>query len=210
MSDLSLTATKRIKKTTLSDSQIPAVIYGRDVDSQAITLDNSAFNHLFEQAGEATIFNLELDGENHDVLIHDFQRHPVTHNVSHVDLYVIQAGQMITVSVPLEFIGVAPVVDNNGQVVKVLHEIEVECEPRNLPSHIDVDVTTLVNVGDVIHVSDLNLGEGVIASLDPEEVVVSTAETKEIEEDEVEDSEIDLSTIEVEGQDDTEDVADDA
>ena len=188
---------------------MPGVVYGRHLDSTAISFNQADFNRLFEEVGEATIFTLTIDGETHDVLVHDFQRDPVSYQISHVDFYAVEKGQKITVSVPLEFIGEAPVEDNEGQIVKVHHELEVECEPRNLPSHIDVDLTGLTEIGDSIFIKDLKLGEGVESILDAEEVVVTTSEVKTVEEaDEEANEEMDLSSIEVEGQDNTENVAD--
>jgi len=211
MSNLSLTATKRIKKTKGEVGTLPSVVYGRHLESLPITINTAAFKKLFDEAGEATIFTLSVDGEDHDVLVHDFQRDPVSYEVSHVDFYAIEKGQKITVSVPLEFIGIAPVEDNDGQVIKVLHELEVECEPKDLPSHIDVDMTVLQNIGDSIHVSDLKLADGVDPKLDPEEVVVTTSEVKAVEEVEEEsDTEIDLSAITVEGESKDEEAEEDS
>ena len=200
MSDLSLVAKKRAKKTKLTEGDLPAVVYGRGIESTPIAINNIDFKKLFAEAGEATIFNLSVDGEDHDVLVHDFQRDPVSYAVSHVDFYAIQKGQTITVSVPLEFVGEAPIKDNpEAQLVYVLHELEVECQPKDLPSVIEVDISGVAELGDAIHVSDLKLPEGVEAVLDLEETVVSTSGVKEIEEEEEETEEIDFSEIAVEG-----------
>ena len=201
MSNLTLSAETRTRKKSLEAKNIPAVVYGRGIDATAIAVNARDFNNLFEEAGEATIFTLDVAGEPHDVLVHDFQRHPVSYEISHVDFYAIEKGQKITVAIPIEFIGESPVEDDNGQVVKVQHEIEVTCEPRNLPSHIDVDLSVLVKVGDQIHVSDLKFGPDVEPTLDPEEIVVTTSEAKEIvEEDDSDTEEVDFSEIDVEGE----------
>ena len=105
----------------------------------------------------------------------------------------------ITVEVPLEFHGEAPVEDEGGQVIKVVHELEVECDPQNLPSEIVVDLAALQQIGDSIHVSDLNLPEGVEPTLNPEDTIATASEAKEIEEEEEENAEeIDFSEIAVE------------
>ncbi len=210
MSNLSIKASTRQPKKSIAEGQLPAVVYGRDMESTAIAVDSLEFKKLFEEAGESIIFNLSVDGKDHDVLVHDFQRDPVSYELSHVDFYAIQKGQTITVSVPLVFVGEAPVKDKSDvQLVYVLHELEVECQPSDLPSELEVDISSVAELGDVIHVSELKLPEGVVPTLEPEEAVVSTSAVREVEEDTEEDSEeVDFSAIEVEGQADTESVAD--
>ena len=114
----------------------------------------------------------------------------------------------MTTTVPLEFIGEAPVEESKaGTVTKVLHEIEVTCRPSALPSHIDVDITGLVNVEDKIHISDIKAPEGVIIEGEPEDPVVVVSAAKQVSEDEEEAAgEIDMDAIEVEekGKGDTE------
>lgn len=197
MSNLVLKASKRLNKSadkTRASGGIPAIVYGRSLDPVSISINSKDFIKLFEQAGEATIFSLDIEGEQHDVLVHDYQSHPVNSTFSHVDFYAIEKGQLITVSVPLEFIGDSPVSDI-GQVAKVLYELEVECEPRNLPSQIDVDLSLLREIGDTITVSDLKIGEGVMPTLSPEEIVVTTSEAQAAEV--IVDEAVDFSTIEV-------------
>ena len=211
MSNLSLDAKKRVKKTKLDAADLPAVVYGRGMEATGVSINTIEFKKLFSEAGESTIFNLSVDGEDHDVLVHDFQRDPVSYEVSHVDFYAIEKGQTITVSVPLEFVGEAPVKDaEDAQLVYVLHELEVKCQPKDLPGEIEVDISSVAKLGDAIHISDLNLPEGVESVLDADETVVSTSAVREEEEVEEEESEeIDFSEIAVEGQKETDDVADD-
>ena len=82
-------------------------------------------------------------------------------------------------SVPLEFTGEAPAEKQGGIVVRVMHEIEVETRPRNIPQSIEVDLSSLENLDSVIKVSDIKLPEGVEAKTDADEIVVSVAEQKE-------------------------------
>ena len=202
MSKLTLKADKREStgKGSRVNGEIPAVVYGRHLDSAAISINEADFGKVFSEAGEATIITLDLAGENHEVLIHDLQRDPVSHEICHVDFYAIEAGQEITVSVPLEFIGDNNIEDIGGQISKVHHELEVTCKPADLPNHIDVDMAMLKEIGDAIHVSDLKLPNGVVSELPDDEVIVATSEAKEIVEEDDEDSgDVDLSAIEVEG-----------
>lgn len=207
MTKLSLKASKRTLNAdkTRAQGNVPGVVYGRGLESMAISINELDFNKVFEEAGEATILTLEVDGAKHDVLIHDYQRDPVAYDVCHVDFYAIEAGQEITVSVPLEFIGETDIEDKGGQIIKVHHELEVTCQPADLPNHIDVDISVLHEIGDAIHVSDLKLPGSVKPELPDDEVIVSTSEAKEMSEEDDESGEVDLSAIQVEGQSDGDD-----
>src|SRR5262245_48792605 len=113
---------------------MPAVIYGRAEESTPISVDAKTFGKVFKEAGESTVLTLKgLDGDK-QVLIHDVAFDPVTDHPIHADFYAIQKGQKVTVSVPLEFDGVAPAVkDLGGILTKVIHEIEMTIEPADLP-----------------------------------------------------------------------------
>lgn len=100
--------------------------------------------------------------KKHDVLIHDFQIDPGTDVVIHADFMAIDANTEVTVDVELEFTGVSPAVKAGiGHLEKMLHEITVEALPKDLPHNITVDISSLANVGDQIHVSDLIIPKGV-------------------------------------------------
>ena len=141
--------------------------------------------------------NLEgLDAAT-EVLIHDVAFDPAKGGVTHVDFYAIERGKELTVDVALEYVGEPPVEKTGATANKVLHEIEVTCLPRNLPSHIEVDLSVLVDEESAIHVKDLNIPEGVTVENDPEDVVVNVSEAREEEPEEV--AEVDMDAIEVEG-----------
>jgi large subunit ribosomal protein L25 len=181
--------------------RVPAVFYGKKTPSTPISINTGDFLKLWHEAGEATIFSLSIDGsEEHSALIHDVQVHPVTQEPTHVDFYVVEKGQKVTVSVPFEFIGEAPALDTyDATLVKVMHEIEIEASPSNLPSQIEVDISGLAEIDQQILVTDLKLPAGVeITEAEPEEVVVLVAAVKEEEEDDTAPTEVDLSSIEVE------------
>lgn len=199
---LKLTLTNRdTKKDTAvlrEEGILPGVFYGKSEESQAVSMNTGEFMHIWNEAGEATIIILETDAGEKNALISDVQVHPVSGDPIHVDFYVIEKGQKLTVNVPLEFVGESPVEDAGGIVVKVLHELEVESDPQSLPSEIEVDISGLIQIGDHITVGDLKLPAGVEATNDPEDIIVSTSEAREVEEEGEESSEIDLDSIEVE------------
>jgi large subunit ribosomal protein L25 len=177
------------------NGDIPAVFYGFKKDTTSISVSEKDFKKAFKVAGESSAIVLETPNGNLDVMIHDVAFNPVNGFPIHADFLVIDTNKEIEVSVPLEFIGEAPAVKGNlGSLVKVIHEIEITALPKNLPHGIEVDVSSLANVNDQIHVKDLKIPSGVTLVTDPEEVVALIAEMKE----EVEDTTpVDLSAIEV-------------
>jgi large subunit ribosomal protein L25 len=131
-----------------------------------------------------------------NTLIHDIQVNPITDEPIHADFLVIDINKAIKVNIPVEFEGVSNAVKGGlGTLVKVLHEIEIEALPKDLPHNLVVDISKLETVDDQILVSDIVLPKGVTMITPTEEVVASIALQKE----EVEESApIDLSAIEVE------------
>jgi large subunit ribosomal protein L25 len=175
---------------------VPAVFYGPKEDSTPIKIKEGDFIKLYEEAGESTIISLK-EGENeHESLIHDVQFDPITGKAIHVDFYVIEKGKKVEVSVPLNFLGVAPAEKNLGGVlVKVVHELPISALPKDLPSEIEVSLESLVDFDSQIKASDIKIGGGVELKVEPEEVIALVQEPKEEEEEPVE---MDLDSIEVE------------
>jgi large subunit ribosomal protein L25 len=176
---------------------IPAVFYGPKEATQSIKVLASEFEKAFKEAGESTVVVLEIDGNQHETLIHDVAYHPVRGNIAHVDFYVIEKGKKVQVGVELEFVGVSPAEKTlGGTLVKVMHELEIEAMPSNLPHQIEVDISSLVDFDSQIHAGDITLPNGVTLVTDSEEVIALVQEAKE-ESDEPA-AVIDISTIAVE------------
>lgn len=193
-------ATKRVEGANLDalrkGGEIPAVYYGKGSNtSTAISIPVVEFKKIWSKAGESAAVNVSVDGKAVDVLIHEVQRHPITGEPIHVDFLVIDMNKKITVSVPLEFTGVSGAVKSGlGILVKVLHEIEIEALPKDLPQNLVVDISKLATLEDNIFVSDISLPNGVALITKDTDVVASIAEQKE----EVESAPVDLASIEVE------------
>lgn len=201
---LTLEVEKRDTKTSpeavRGEGKVPAVFYGRKEEATSVAVEAGAFMRIFREAGESTIIVLEGLGEAKEALIHEVAVHPVTGAIQHVDFYVIEKGKKLHVEVPLEFVGESSAVkDLGGMVVKVLHELEIEALPKDLPHEIVVDISGLVDFESQITVADLPLPEGVTALLDGEEIIAMVSEPKEEEEEEEEETEIDMDSIEVAG-----------
>jgi large subunit ribosomal protein L25 len=153
--------------------KIPAVLYGPQEDAASIAIDAKEFAQLWRDAGESTIVILSGVGDDKEALIKSVQWHPITDEPVHVDFYVIERGKKLTVSVPLEFIGEAPAEKLNGNVNKIMHELEIEVRPSDIPQHIDVDLTKLTDLNSVITVADLQLPDSAEPALEPTEAVAS-------------------------------------
>lgn len=196
---LTLKVEKRDPKSSLSEirkaGKMPAVFYGKKEASTPIMISYSDFEKTLKEAGESTIINLNGDGIDVDVLIHEIDNDPVTDKPRHADFYAIEKGKKIEIDVPLEFVGVAPAVKTLGGVlVKVMHEIKIEALPKDLPQKIEVDISSLNTFEDVIIAKNLKLPNGVEIKENGEEVVVSVYEPKD---EVVESASVDLSAIEV-------------
>jgi large subunit ribosomal protein L25 len=177
--------------------KIPAVFYGKKEASTPISIAAVDFAKTYRAAGESTVVVLKGDDIEVESLIHDIDLHPVTGKPLHADFYVFEKGKKIKVGVPIEFVGVAPAIKElGGSLIKVLHDIEIEALPKDLPHKIEVDISTLVDFKSSIKAGDIKLPRGVELAIKPDDIVASAAEPKaEIEEPT---APVDLNAIEVE------------
>ncbi len=178
------------------NGQLPAVFYGAGQKTTSIVLDERDFEKILKKAGESTTVTLKSDGGEISSLIHDIQRDPVNGKPIHVDFLAIDVNKVIRVGVPLEFIGNSNAIKAGGILVKVLHEIEIEALPKDLPQKIEVDISKLVTAEDNVLVSDLIMPTGVKAITKEIEVVAAISIPQE--EKAEESAPADLSAIEVE------------
>lgn len=141
--------------------QIPAVIYGAGEPAVAVAVDpKQILRILHSESGHNTIFDLEVVGSSKTkAMIVDWQFEPIKSSLIHIDLKRIALDKVIRVSVPVQLQGVPMGVKTQGGILdQVVREVEVECLPNDIPSHIDVDVTGLAIHG-VVRVADLPHGD---------------------------------------------------
>jgi large subunit ribosomal protein L25 len=137
--------------------KIPAVVYGAGQDAVAVAVDPKVITKiLHSESGHNTIFDLNVEGATVvKAMIVDWQHEPIKGKLLHIDLKRIAMDKMMRVSVPIQLIGVPAGVKTQGGILEhVMREVEVECLPNDIPSHLDVDISSLELHG-VIHVSDL-------------------------------------------------------
>jgi large subunit ribosomal protein L25 len=189
-----------------NEGNIPAVVYGMGVEPVAVTVPALDFAKVLKTAGETSTITVSLDGKNIMALIHDVQYDPVSSAIIHADLFAISEDRPVTVSVPLIFEGISPAVKSNvGNLVKVLHELEIEVLPKYLPHDLKIDISVLDSAGAQILVSDISLPETATSTLDGDEVVALIASQQEESEEPTES--IDFSAIAVQKKGKKEEVA---
>jgi len=145
---------------------IPAIIYGGRNKPQPLQVSARDVNAMLSHAsGENILVELEIDGEesNRSALVQEIQHSPVGGDILHIDFHAVSMDEKIHAEVPLEAIGIANGVKNFGGLLEQsLRTLAVECLPRDLPDRITVDVSNL-NIGDSIHVRDIQMPDGVTA-----------------------------------------------
>ncbi|SFQ16479.1 50S ribosomal protein L25/general stress protein Ctc [Pseudomonas borbori] len=160
-SDLGKGASRRLRRNV---AMVPAVIYGGEKAPQSISLLAKELAKLLEnEASFSHVLTLNVAGSNESVLIKALQRHPAKGYVMHADFIRVVAGQKLTAHVPLHFLNQETSVGvktQGGEVSHTLVEVEVSCLPKDLPEFIEVDMAA-VEVGQIVHLSDLKLPQGV-------------------------------------------------
>ncbi len=179
-----LEAAKRGKKSKGDGKTIPAVLYGRGIESLPVWVGIKDFQELHAQVGESTVFKLSLgEEEGRNVIIKEIQRNVLDGCPIHVDFYQVRMDEEIEAMVEVEFIGESPAVKELGGVlVKNIDEMEVKCLPADLPPKIIVDVSGLKTFEDYIHVKDLGVLDKVELLIDPETVVAMVSPPRSEEE----------------------------
>jgi large subunit ribosomal protein L25 len=148
--------TKNHARRVRREGRIPGVVYGAGKDALPVSVDpRHVLRILHSDSGHNTIFDLALGGERTKAMIVDWQYEPIKGHLLHIDLKRIAMDKALRVNVPIVLQGVPEGVKTEGGILEqMLREVEVECLPGDIPSHIDVDVTSLT-FGKVLRVSDL-------------------------------------------------------
>jgi large subunit ribosomal protein L25 len=153
-------ASRRLRRASF----VPAVVYGAGKAPESIQIEhNTILLAAKNESFFSSIINLNVDGAVQKVLVRDWQKHPFKQQMMHMDFQRIRAGEKLHTSIPLHFIGQeqSPAAKTSGVVVSHnITEIEVACLAEALPEYIDVDLSS-IDQGDMIHLSELNLPEGV-------------------------------------------------
>ena len=193
--DVGKGASRRLRRL---QNEIPAIIYGAGKEPASITMRHDDMLHAVEnEAFFSSIIDLNVDGQKESVVIKDLQRHPAKPVILHADFLRVLADVALTVNVPVHLLNEEKCIgvkSENGQIIIAMHELQISCLPKDLPEYIELDMLE-VHVGDTLHITDLNLPEGVTSvdlsqGEENDHPVVSVSEIREqvIEEPEVEEA----------------------
>lgn len=203
MEEITLKASKRIVtgkqvKALRREGLLPAVVYGRRIESIPISLDMREASRILEKAASSALIVLDVDGEQYYTLVREKQRNPVLGTFRHIDFQAVSLTEKVRANVAIQLIGEAPAVDMYfGILVSNLEQLSVESLPKNLPERIEVDLGSLQEIGDAIFVRDLTLPKGVEVLDDPNEIVVVVTASVQEEEIEAEEAAIEPSEPEL-------------
>ncbi len=164
---------KGVARKLRAAGRVPGVLYGQGVESVALSVDaREMFRVLHGGAGANALVDLVVDGQDHLAMAREIQRDHVHNTLLHIDFLAVSRTETITTSVPVVETGEAAGVKEGGVVEHHLREVTVECFPQDVPDQIEVDVTD-IELGGMVHVSDLMAPEGVLIVTSVEDAVLS-------------------------------------
>lgn len=179
---------KKVKKLR-RENIIPANIFGKGIKSQNIQVAEKEFLTAYKQAGETSIIELNVEGSKSSspVLVSNLHTHPVSGGVLHIDFHQVDLKEKVTATVPVELIGESPAVKELGGVLfSPVSELEVSALPMDIPSKVELDTSSLVEIGNTLTLKDLKIDTSKLEfELGPEEPIVIIQEQKVAEEPEV-------------------------
>jgi large subunit ribosomal protein L25 len=205
MDTVKLEASRRIVigkkvKVLRREGKLPAIIYGMDMEPLPIVLDLRETTKILREVSQATVLTIDVDGEEHTVLVRDRQRGILTGLYEHIDFLAISMTETVRTQVNVFVEGTSPAEKEFGAIIMTgAGSVEVEALPGDLPEALTVDVSGLTNVGDTITVKDLDLPKGVEVLSDPTEMLavitmpaaaIAEAEEEELEAEEGEEPEV--------------------
>ena len=166
---------------------IPSVIYGGGSENKNVKVHGKTFSDMLHNAASDSILvNLEVEGGGAQLaFLQDVQHNRLTSEILHIDFLAVDEKTEITANLPLELEGEPAGVKAGGLLEQMLHSLEIQCLPKDLPEQITTDVTAL-EVGDALHIGEITFPDGVAPTLNEDVVVavVAKARIEEIEEDE--------------------------
>ena len=177
----SRTVTGRHVRALRRSGQLPAVIYGHNVEPVIISMDAREASRVLGRLSSSSLVTIDLDGKEYPSLVREKQINYVKRNLIHVDFQAVSLTEKIRANVGIVLTGASVAVkDFNAMLINGLTELEVEAFPQDLPERVVVDIAPLHKIGDAIHVKDISLPDNVtILSAPDEMVVLATAPAKE-------------------------------
>ncbi|MGA9774719.1 MAG: 50S ribosomal protein L25 [Candidatus Dormiibacterota bacterium] len=162
---------------------IPGIVYGHKVEPLAVQIPERELGRVSLAAGVSHLIQLKVKGERRQrpVLIRELQREPRGGHMVHVDFFQVNLTEKLNVTVPVVLTGESPAVKLSvGELLQVVHGLEVNCLPDSIPGEITIDISGLAEVDDAVRIGEISLPEGVelTGTADPEEILVKIAATR--------------------------------
>ncbi len=175
------TSTGRHVRALRRTGQLPAVLYGHNVEPIIVSLDMHEASKLLGRLSSSSIVTIALDGQEYPALVREKQMNYIKRSLIHVDFQVVSLTEKIRANVAIFLTGMsAAVKDFNAMLINGLTELEVEALPQDLPERVTVDLAPLAKIGDAIHVRDIAVSDKVTVLDAPDEMIVlATAPAKE-------------------------------
>lgn len=194
---ITLKATKRedfrgsVTKELRSSGFVPGVVYGKDKEARAIAINNLELIKTVRDEGRNAIISLDIENDKKvEVMLHEYQMHPVKDELTHVDFYMIDLTEAMDVEVPVRLEGEAQGSKDGGILQQPLFELQVRAKPQAIPEEVVVDISAL-EIGDSITISDLPVSEEFEYTEEADTVVAIVLPPEEEEEET--DEEVDLT-----------------
>jgi large subunit ribosomal protein L25 len=164
---------KGVGRKLRAAGRVPAVFYGHDQETVALSIDARDMFHLLHSSGGSNVLlDLVVDGKPHLAMPREIQRDLIHNKLIHIDFLAVSRTEKISVDVAVVEVGDAIGVKEGGVVEHHLRDLHVECLPQDVPEQIEVDITNL-NIGDMIHVRDVVVPAGVTILTNPDDAVLS-------------------------------------
>ncbi|TVX95789.1 50S ribosomal protein L25 [Cohnella terricola] len=186
-------STKGDLRRIRSTGYVPGVVYGKGLSAPSAITVNAKDVEAMLRSHPYAVIDIDIPGTGRQpVMMSDLQRDPISRHVTHIDFHKINMNEKIATSARVDITGASPGEKEGGMLQLVLHEIDIECYPKDIPDAIAADVSGL-GMGDHLTVGELKLPSGVTSTQDPETIVVAVlAPQKERSEDELDDMDVEV------------------
>jgi large subunit ribosomal protein L25 len=175
------TTTKKSELNALrAQGMIPAVLYGKEVDTASIAIDKGEFQKCYKRSfNELAFYDIKFDGKKYHTILKDKLVHPVTRDILHIDFMVIQAKAQMEFDIPIKFVGESIGAKEGGFTDYVHRTVTISCRADEIPHELELDVSDL-QIGDSLHVADLP--KGTWQYKDNDDITLVVVHAKRVEE----------------------------
>jgi large subunit ribosomal protein L25 len=189
---------KKVRRLRV-EGLVPAVIYGANVEPTILQIPYRPLEIALREVGGTRLLNINIGSSTQSVIAREVQRDVLRGTIMHVDFLAVDASTRITAEIAIHLVGESPAVQTRtGELIHQTQTLSIEAVPADLIDAIEVDISGLIEVGDAIHVSDLQISPNITVLSDPDELVVRINALREVVEEVVEGEEAEALSSEPE------------